>query len=405
MKKNIRTTIVFLPFLVTGLLAGGCKDSVQQAAPVGAPVEVNVVTLKPQPVNLAVELPGRTAAFRVAEVRPQVGGIIQKRLFTEGSEVKAGQLLYQIDPDTYQAGFDSAKAALAKAEAQEHAARLKAERYQVLVRTKAVSEQEQIEMDASWKQAVADVASAKAALATARINLEYTKVTAPITGRIGKSTVTEGALVTAQQSAALATIQQLDPLYVDVSQSSDELLSLKKEVAAGVASGGEKPKSEVKVLLEGGGEYRHAGSLEFSDVTVNQTTGTVTLRAIVGNPDQELLPGMFVRARIAKGVKPEAILVPAASVNRNTKGQATVMVVNKQSVVENRIVQTSQNVGDQVLISQGLSSGEQVIVAGLQKIKPGVPVKAVEQPAAESVQTNSASSAAPTAKQSTAKTE
>ncbi|WP_306547520.1 efflux RND transporter periplasmic adaptor subunit [Desulfobulbus sp.] len=405
MKKNIRTTIVFLPFLVTGLLAGGCKDSAQQAAPVGAPVEVNVVTLKPQPVNLAVELPGRTAAFRVAEVRPQVGGIIQKRLFTEGSEVKAGQLLYQIDPDTYQAGFDSAKAALAKAEAQEHAARLKAERYQVLVRTKAVSEQEQIEMDASWKQAVADVASAKAALATARINLEYTKVTAPITGRIGKSTVTEGALVTAQQSAALATIQQLDPLYVDVSQSSDELLSLKKEVAAGVASGGEKPKSEVKVLLEGGGEYRHAGSLEFSDVTVNQTTGTVTLRAIVGNPDQELLPGMFVRARIAKGVKPEAILVPAASVNRNTKGQATVMVVNKQSVVENRIVQTSQNVGDQVLISQGLSSGEQVIVAGLQKIKPGVPVKVVEQPAAESVQTNSTSSAAPTAKQSTAKTE
>ena len=390
MKKNIRTTIVFLPFLVTGLLAGGCKDSAQQAAPVGAPVEVNVVTLKPQPVNLAVELPGRTAAFRVAEVRPQVGGIIQKRLFTEGSEVKAGQLLYQIDPDTYQAGFDSAKAALAKAEAQEHAARLKAERYQVLVRTKAVSEQEQIEMDASWKQAVADVASAKAALAT---------------GRIGKSTVTEGALVTAQQSAALATIQQLDPLYVDVSQSSDELLSLKKEVAAGVASGGEKPKSEVKVLLEGGGEYRHAGSLEFSDVTVNQTTGTVTLRAIVGNPDQELLPGMFVRARIAKGVKPEAILVPAASVNRNTKGQATVMVVNKQSVVENRIVQTSQNVGDQVLISQGLSSGEQVIVAGLQKIKPGVPVKVVEQPAAESVQTKSASSAAPNAKQSTAKTE
>lgn len=402
MEKNIRTTIVFLPFLVTGLLAGGCKDSAQQTAPAGVPVEVNVVTLKQQPVNLAVELPGRTAAFRVAEVRPQVGGIIQKRLFIEGSEVKAGQLLYQINPDTYLAGFDSAKAALAKAEAQEHAARLKAERYRTLVRTKAVSEQEQIEMDASWKQAVADVAAAKAALATARINLEYTKVTAPITGRIGKSTVTEGALVTAQQSAALSTIQQLDPLYVDVSQSSAELLSLKKEVAAGLATGGEKPKSEVKVLLEGGGEYRHAGSLEFSDVTVNQTTGTVTLRAIVGNPDQELLPGMFVRARIAKGVKSEAILVPAASLNRNTKGQATVMVVNKQSVVENRIVQTSQNVGDQVLISQGLVGGEQVIVAGLQKIKPGVAVKAVEQPATESAQTNAASSAA---KQSTATTE
>jgi len=398
MKKNIRTTIVFLPFLVTGLLAGGCKDSAQQAVPVGAPVEVNVVTLKPQPVNLAVELPGRTAAFRVAEVRPQVGGIIQKRLFTEGSEVKAGQLLYQIDPDSYQAGFDSAKAALAKAEAQEHAARLKAERYQVLVRTKAVSEQEQIEMDAAWKQAVADVAAARAALATARINLEYTRVTAPITGRIGKSSVTEGALVTAQQSAALATIQQLDPLYVDVSQSSDELLRLKKEVAAGVAAGGEKPKSEVTVLLEGGGEYSRTGSLEFSDVTVNQTTGTVTLRAIVGNPDQELLPGMFVRARIAKGVKPEAILVPAASVNRNSKGQATVMVVNKQSVVETRIVQAGQNISDQVLINEGLVSGEQVVVAGLQKIRPGVPVKAVEQAA-------SPASAASAVKQSTAKSE
>lgn len=241
-----------------------------------------------------------------------------------------------------------------------------------------------------------------AALATARINLEYTKVTAPITGRIGKSTVTEGALVTAQQSAALSTIQQLDPLYVDVSQSSAELLSLKR---SGGRSGHGWRKTQIRgqgAQLEGGGEYRHAGSLEFSDVTVNQTTGTVTLRAIVGNPDQELLPGMFVRARIAKGVKSEAILVPAASVNRNTKGQATVMVVNKQSVVENRIVQTSQNVGDQVLISQGLVGGEQVIVAGLQKIKPGVPVKAVERPAAESAQTNAASSAA---KQSTAKTE
>ena len=395
MKKIIRTTILVFPLFVSSFLAVGCKDNVKQAAPTGAPVEVSVVVLKPQPVNLSVELPGRTAAFRIAEVRPQVGGIIQKRLFTEGSEVKAGQLLYQIDPDSYQAGFDSAKAALAKAEAQEHAARLKAERYQVLVRTKAVSEQEQIEMDAAWKQAVADVASAKAALATARINLDYTRVTAPITGRIGKSTVTEGALVTAQQSSALATIQQLDPLYVDVSQSSDELLRLKREVAAGVASGGEKPKSEVTVLLEGGGEYSRVGSLEFSDVTVNQTTGTVTLRAIVGNPNQELLPGMFVRARIAKGVKPEAILVPAASVSRNSKGQATVMVVNNQSAVEARIVQAGQNIGDQMLINEGLVSGEQVIVAGLQKIRPGVPVKAVEQPAA----------AQPVAAASTAKSE
>jgi len=342
-------------------------------------------------------LPGRTAAFRIAEIRPQVGGIIQKRLFTEGGEVKAGQLLYQIDPASFQASFDSAKAALAKAEAQEHSSRLKADRYRVLVRTKAVSDQEQVEMEANWKQAVADVAAAKAALASARINLDYTRITAPITGRIGKSTVTEGALVTALQSAALATIQQLDPLYVDVNQSSTELLDLKKEITGGQASGGQQVKSEVKVLLEGGAVYRHTGSLEFSDVTVNQTTGSVTLRALVPNPDQELLPGMFVRARIAKGQRADAICVPAVGVSRNSKGQATVMVVNKQSAVESRVVQTGQNVGVQVLITEGLAAGEQVIVAGLQKIKPGLPVKAIELPATGTNQAVSAP-ASPAAK-------
>ena len=381
MNRVVRNVFVLLPLLVTGLLVGACKNTPQQNAATGDPVEVTVVTLKPQPVSLVVELPGRTAAFRVAEVRPQVGGIIQKRLFTEGGEVKVGQLLYQIDPASYQASFDSAKAALAKAEAQEHSSRLKADRYRVLVRTKAVSDQEQVEMEANWKQAVADVAAAKAALASARINLDYTRISAPITGRIGKSTVTEGALVTALQSAALATIQQLDPLYVDVNQSSTELLDLKKEIAGGPASGGQQVKSEVKVLLEGGSVYRHTGSLEFSDVTVNQTTGSVTLRALVPNPDQELLPGMFVRARIAKGQRPDAICVPAAGVSRNSKGQATVMVVNKQSAVESRVVQTGQNVGVQVLITQGLAAGEQLIVAGLQKIKPGIPVKAIELPA------------------------
>ncbi|WP_319588509.1 efflux RND transporter periplasmic adaptor subunit [uncultured Desulfobulbus sp.] len=381
MNRVVRNVFVLLPLLVTGLLVGSCKNTPQQNVATGDPVEVTVVTLKPQPVSLVVELPGRTAAFRIADVRPQVSGIIQKRLFTEGGEVKAGQLLYQIDPASYQAGFDSAKAALAKAEAQEHSSRLKADRYRVLVRTKAVSDQEQIEMEANWKQAVADVAAAKAALASARINLDYTRVTAPITGRIGKSTVTEGALVTALQSAALATIQQLDPLYVDVNQSSTELLDLKKEITGGQASGGQQVQSEVKVLLEGGAVYRHAGSLEFSDVTVNQSTGTVTLRALVANPDQELLPGMFVRARIVKGQRPEAICVPAAGVSRNSKGQAIVMVVNKQSAVESRLVHIGQNVGVQVLITQGLAAGEQVIVAGLQKIKPGSPVKAVELPA------------------------
>ncbi len=369
-------TSLFFSLLIAAVLLSACNQENPKAI-IPGPVEVGVLTIKQQPVNLAVELPGRTAAYRIAEVRPQVGGIIKKRLFTEGSEVKAGQLLYQIDPDTYQARFDSAKAALAKAEALEHSARLKAERYRKLVQTKAVSDQDQVEMEANWKQAVADVAAAKAALDSARINLDYTRLTAPISGRIGRSTVTEGALVTAEQPTALATIQQLDPLYVDLNQSSGEMLNLKKELSSGQTQHLEKSQSPVKVLFEDGSEYSQLGVLEFSDVTVNQTTGTVILRAIVANPDQRLLPGMFVRARIDKGQRPNAILVPAVSVSRNSKGQTMVMLVNKESVVEARIIQTGQNLGDQVLITEGLSEGEQVIVAGLQKIKPGIPVKAV----------------------------
>ncbi|NLX19542.1 MAG: efflux RND transporter periplasmic adaptor subunit [Desulfobulbus sp.] len=379
MKRIVGNTMVFLSFLIFGHLLGGCRDASQPGSGSQMPVEVDVLTVTPQGLEMVTELPGRTAAFRIAEVRPQVGGIIQKRLFSEGSEVEAGQLLYQIDPATYQAGFDSAKAALAKAEAQEHSNRLKAERYRVLVRTKAVSEQEQVEIEANWRQSVADVAAAKAALATARINLEYTRVTAPIAGRIGKSMVTEGALVTAQQADALATIQQLDPLYVDVSQSSSELLNLKKEVEAGVTAQSNTGKSKVTVLLEDGSEYTEPGLLEFSDVTVNPTTGTVTIRAIVPNPRQELLPGMFVRARISKGYRPEALLIPSVSLSRNSKGQSFVMVVNDKNEADVRIVETGQNIGPQVLVTRGLSVGERIVVAGLQKIRPGVPVKAVER--------------------------
>lgn len=367
---------LFFSLLIAVVLLSACRQENPKTIAPG-PMEVDILTIKQQLVNLTVELPGRTAAYRIAEVRPQVGGIIKKRLFTEGSEVKAGQLLYQIDPDTYQARFDSAKAALAKADALEHSARLKAERYRTLVQTKAVSDQDQVEMEANWKQAVADVAAAKAAVDSARINLDYTKLTAPISGRIGRSTVTEGALVTAEQATALATIQQLDPLYVDLNQSSTEMLNLKKELASEQTQHLEKSQSRVKVLFEDGAEYSQPGTLEFSDVTVNQTTGTVILRAIVANPDQRLLPGMFVRARIDKGQRPNAILVPAISISRNSKGQPMVMLVNKESVVEARIVQTGQNIGDQVLVTEGLSEGEQVIVAGLQKIKPGIPVKAV----------------------------
>ncbi len=383
---NITKSLLF-SILVTGLLLGACKDSALKTAAAPGPVEVNVVALKTQPVNLTVELPGRTAAYRIAEVRPQVSGIVQKRLFTEGSEVQAGQLLYQIDPATYQANFDSAKAALAKAEAVEHSARLKADRYRTLIRTKAVSEQDQTEIEASWKQALADVAAAKAALASARINLDYTRVTAPITGRIGKSMVSEGALVTAQQGTSLATIQQLDPLYVDVNQSSSELLRLKKELSSAQPDSGNRPQSAVTILLEDGSAYEQTGILEFSDVTVNQTTGSVTLRAIVANPQQELLPGMFVRARIAKGEQHNAILIPAASVSRDRKGQAMVMLVNNKSMAEARIIQTGQNLGDQVLVTKGLAAGDQLIVTGLQKIRPGVPVQAVAQGASAEAKT------------------
>lgn len=380
MSSAKRTRWLLFGVLAAGLAVSGCKGTAQQP-PQGGPIEVDVVTLQPQPVTLMVELPGRTSPFRIAEVRPQVGGIIQKRLFVEGSEVKAGQLLYQIDPATYQAAFDSAKATLARTEAQEHSARLKAERYRVLVRTKAVSEQDQVEIEAAWKQAVADVAAAKASLASARINLDYTRVIAPISGRIGKSNITEGALVTAQQADPLTVIQQLDPLYVDVNQSSAELLELRKEFNTGSTPDAARLASEVTVLLEDASVYRHTGTLEFSDVTVNPTTGTVTLRAIVANPDQELLPGMFVRARILKGQRPEAIVVPAVGITRNNKGQAVVMVVSKDQTIEARLVQTGQQVGAQVLVTQGLVAGEQVVVAGLQKIKPGVPVKPVEKAA------------------------
>ncbi len=392
MNGNMRLPLLLLFALIAGLTIGGCKGQEQAAGPAPGPTEVNVLTLSARPVALATELPGRTAAHRIAEVRPQVSGIVQKRLFNEGSEVSAGELLYQIDPATYQASFDSAEATLAKAEVVEHSARLKAERYRTLVKTSAVSEQEQIEVEAAWKQAVAEVAAARAALAHARINLDYTRVTAPISGRIGKSMVSEGALVTAQQNMALAIIQQLDPIYVDVSQSSTDLLRLKKELAAGQIAADSALRSDVTVILDDGSVYEHNGYLEFSDVSVNESTGTVTLRAIVDNPDQQLLPGMFVRARIAKGTRPDAILAPAASIIRNSRGQATVLLVNQQDQVESRIIETGQTIGKQVLVTAGLSAGDRVITAGIQKVKPGAPVNAVEQSAAAPAQATAAAS-------------
>lgn len=349
----------------------------QAPAAQGGPPEVGVITVQPQRLALTTELSGRTTAQMVAEVRPQVSGIIQKRIFTEGSDVKAGQVLYQIDPATYQAAFASAKASQARAEASLVAVRLKAERYQELVKIKAVSQQENDDAQASLKQAEADVASAKAAVETARINLAYTKITAPISGRIGRSTVTDGALVTANQTTALATIQQLGSMYVDVTQSSSDLIKLKQNLSSGLLKNASSTQAKVKLLLEDGTPYPQTGTMKFSEVTVDQSTGSITLRAVFPNPKQTLLPGMFVRAVVEEGIVEQAILIPQRGVSRNPKGDATVMVVGAEDKVEPRMVKVVRTVGDSWLVNDGLKSGDRVILEGIQKARPGTVVKAV----------------------------
>ena len=367
-----------IALLTATLLLAGCKPSAEQnQAPADMPApEVNVITLQPQTLTLHTQLPGRTSAFRVAEVRPQVGGIIIKRFFREGSDVKAGQVLYQIDPATYEASLASAKASWERAQASEAIARLKAERYRNLSKTNGVSRQENDDAEASWKQAIADVASAKAAVDTAKINVEYTKLKAPISGRIGKSTVTEGALVTAQQTTALTTIQQLDPLYVDVSQSSSELLKLKKALSDGQLEKTGPQEAKVQLLMEDGSRYSESGKLQFSDVTVDEGTGSVTVRAIFANHDQQLLPGMFVRAELGEASVKDALLVPQLAVSHDPRGKATVLVVNAQGQVEQKAFETARSVNNSWLIKDGLSAGDQVIVNGSQKVQVGMKVKA-----------------------------
>lgn len=355
----------------------GCGKKTKNPPPSGPP-EVGVVTIQTQRAEITTELPGRTSASLVAEVRPQVSGIIQKRVFTEGSDIKAGQLLYQIDPATYQAAYASAKAAEARSEANLIPARLKEERYKDLVKIKAVSQQDYDNAYASFKQAEAEVAAAKASVDTARINLAYSKVTAPISGRIGKSTVTDGALVTANQAAALATIQNLGSMYVDITQSSADLLRLQQSLASGVLKKGGAASAKVKLLLENGATYPLEGTLKFSDVTVEPTTGSVTLRALFPNPKQQLLPGMFVRAVVQEGVNEQAILVPQRGVTRNPAGEAMVMVVGAEEKVEPRTIKVARTVGDNWLVSEGLKTGDRVILEGIQKARPGTTVKVVQ---------------------------
>lgn len=396
--------------LIAGsLLVTGCeKKAATAAAPAPAgPPEVGVLEIKPQRVALTSELSGRTAPQLSAEVRPQVNGIIKKRIFTEGSDVKAGQVLYQIDPATYQAAYDSARASLARAEANLGTLKLKEERYRDLVKIKAVSQQDYDDAHASLKQSEADVAAAKAAVETARINMGYTKVTAPISGRIGRSAVTDGALVTASQATPLATIQGLSSMYVDVTQSTSDLLRLRQNLANGVLKKDGAGQARVKLLLEDGTTYPLPGTLKFSEVTVDQSTGSVTLRAVFPNPKQALLPGMFVRAQIEEGVNDAAILVPQRGVNRNPKGEAVVMTVGEGEKVEPRVVKVVRTVGDNWLVGDGLKAGDRVILDGLQKAKPGTPVKAVPfnaataTPAAGAAQP--AAAAAPAAKPAAAK--
>lgn len=369
-----RCSVFITATLVASLSFTGCSKP-KSAPPPSGPPEVGIIVVKPEKVSLTTELSGRTTPLMIAEVRPQVGGIILKRLFTEGSDVKAGQVLYQIDPATYQAAFASAKASQARAEANLNSVRLKAERYRDLVGIKAVSQQDNDDAQAMFKQAEADVASTKAAVETARINLAYTRITAPISGRIGRSTVTTGALVTASQTAALATIQQLDSMYVDVTQSTANLLKMKQNLASGIMK--KSSSAQVKLLLEDGSPYPLTGTLKFSEVTVDQSTGSVTLRAVFPNPKQTLLPGMFVRAIIEEGVDANAILVPQRGVTRTPKGEAMVMTVGAEEKVEPRLIKVVRTVGDSWLVSDGLKTGDRVILEGLQKARPGTPVKAV----------------------------
>jgi membrane fusion protein, multidrug efflux system len=358
------------------ILLGGCGrgDGQQPTPPVP---EVATVTIQPRQVELTTELPGRTSPYLVAEIRPQVNGIIKKRLFREGSDVKAGQLLYQIDPAPFQVALDSAKASLGKAQANLPSIRLRAERYQELLVDKAVSRQDHDDAAAAVDQARAEIEYWKAAVEAARINLGYTRVTASISGRIGKSSVTDGALVTAYQPISLATIQQLDPIYVDVTQSSAELLRLKRHLEAGRISADGKNGKKVRILLEEGTPYPLEGKLQFRDITVDPATGSFTLRIVVPNPEHLLLPGMFVRAAVQEGIAAQAILVPQQGVSRTPKGEPVALVVDEAGKVQQRSLTLNRAIGDQWLISSGLSAGDRLIVEGMLNIRPGAAVKAV----------------------------
>jgi membrane fusion protein, multidrug efflux system len=374
--QTVRGRFLAVVVAATALVAG-CGS--HGGPPPGArpPPQVSVVTLKPQAITLTRDLPGRVSAFLVAEVRPQVSGIVKRRLFTEGGTVKLGQPLYELDDAIYRAQYNSAHATLQKAQATQEAARLTANRAAEMVKIDAVSAQDNDNAVAALAQAQADVAAAQAALDSSAVNLAYAHIVSPISGRIGKSSITQGALVTAEQSAALATVQQLDPIYIDVNQSSSEWLQLKQDIDAGRVQAGASG-APTKVVLENGTPYATEGTLQFSDVTVDPSTGNFLLRVVVANPNQLLMPGMYVRAIVGEGVRPQGLLVPQRGITRDPKGGATALVVGQDGKVAVHEVKVSRTIGDQWVVEDGLATGDRVIVEGLQKVQPGMPVTAAE---------------------------
>ena len=375
-----RTGRAALAAITATLLLLACAQKEQQAPAQRTP-EVGVLVIAPQRLTLGVQLPGRTVAFRIAQVRPQVSGIIKQRLYTEGANVAAGQALYALDAAPFKAAYDSAQAAVAKADANELTVSLRFERYQKLAASGDVSQQERDDVTANLAQAQADQATARAALETARINLGYTRIVAPIAGRIGTSAFTEGALVTANQDSPLTTVQQYDPMYVDLSQSVTDLLKVRAEFAAGRLRRADEHSAAVRLQLDDGSEYARDGRLEFTGVSVSESTGAVTLRAIFPNPEGRLLPGMYVRAQVSQGVDETALLVPQQAVARDPRGEATALVVGADDKVEQRTLKVSEAGGNQWRVSAGLKPGDRVIVQGLLNLRPGATVKATPMPA------------------------
>jgi membrane fusion protein (multidrug efflux system) len=375
--SRLHLSILSLTVLCAALAGCGKSSSGTPVPGTRAPAEVGVVTLQAQDQVISTELPGRTTAYLSAEIRPQVGGIIKARLFEEGTQVKAGQPLYQLDPATYQAAYGSAQASLVKARATFASAKTTAERNAALVKIDAISKQTSDDSQAALQEAQADVGTAQAALETARINLSYTKITAPIPGRVDTSTVTPGALVEANQTTALTTVQQTDPIYIDIPQSSAALLRLKQELAAGKLAHAATGQATVRVVLEDGSVYAHQGKLQVSGATVSTSSGAVTLRAVVPNPDGLLMPGMYVRAVLDEGVAPKTLLVPQQAVTRTSSGAASVLTVGAGGKVEKHALTVDRAIGNAWQVTGGLTAGQQVIVEGTQKISVGDAVKAV----------------------------